>query len=71
MVTVEEHNRYGGLFSAVSEVLGLKQPVPTEYVAIEDRYGGSGQYEELLEDCGLTVDNIILKSECCVKRKKA
>ncbi|UCE07934.1 MAG: transketolase family protein [bacterium] len=69
VVTVEEHNRYGGLFSAVSEVIGLKHPVPIEYVAIEDRYGGSGQYEELLEDCGLTVQNIIDKAEHSVKRK--
>lgn len=70
LVTVEEHNRYGGLFSAVSEVLGIRCPVPVEYVAIEDRYGGSGQYEELLEDCGLTVPNIVKKAEIVVKRKR-
>lgn len=58
IVTVEEHNRYGGLFSAVLEVLATEQPVPSDYVAIEDHYGGSGQYEELLEVCNLTVENI-------------
>jgi len=71
VVTVEEHNRYGGLFSAVSEVLGLHHPIPINYVAIEDRYGGSGQYEELLEDCGLTVANIIRKVENVIFRKSS
>jgi len=69
VVTVEEHNKYGGLFSAVAEVIGLHNPIPIEYVAIEDRYGGSGQYEELLEDCGLTTNNIVKKVENVLKRK--
>jgi transketolase len=69
VVTVEEHNRYGGLTSAVAEALGIEAPVPMEYVAIEDRYGGSGQYEELLEDCGLTVPAIVEKAEKAARRK--
>ncbi len=70
VVSAEEHNRYGGLYSAVSEVVGMNHPVPVEYVAIEDRFGGSGEYEELLEDCGLTVSNIVQKAKLAVSRKK-
>ena len=70
VVTVEEHNRYGGLTSAVAEALGTCAPVPMEYVAIEDRYGGSGQYEELLEECGLTVPAIVKKAQKVIRRKK-
>ena len=69
VVTVEEHNRHGGLFSAVAEVLAVRQPVPMGCVAIGDRFGGSGQYEELLADCGLTVANIVSQAEQCLRRK--
>lgn len=70
VVTVEEHSVFGGLFSAVSEVLSNHCPVPVEYVAVEDRFGESGAYEELLEICGLTVENILLKSKKALSRKK-
>jgi len=69
VVTVEEHSRYGGLYSAVSELVGRCHPVPAEYVAIEDRFGESGQYEEILEACGLTAASIIAKTEAVLKRK--
>jgi len=70
VVTVEEHSRYGGLFSAVSEVIGETDPVPLEHVAIEDRFGESGTYEEILESCGLTVENIVKKAKRAMSRKK-
>jgi transketolase len=70
VVTAEEHNRFGGLLSAVAEVLGVHAPVPVEYVAIEDRYGGSGEYEDLMAECGLTVDHSVQKARRCVKRKR-
>jgi transketolase len=69
VVTVEEHSRYGGLFSAVSEVLSAHHPVPVDCVAIEDRFAGSGQYDELLELCGLTIENIITKATRVVELK--
>jgi transketolase len=69
VVTVEEHNRFGGLFSAVAEVLAEHAPVPIECVAIPDRFGGSGQYEELLEECGLTVQNVVEKAKRALSRK--
>ncbi len=68
-VSVEEHSRYGGLTSAVAEIVGHHHPVPLESVAIEDRFGGSGQYTELLEECGLTVSNIIRKVKSAIRRK--
>jgi len=69
VVTVEEHSRYGGLFSAVSETLSLHHPVPIDYVAIEDRFGESGAYEEILERCGLTAEKVVAKAERVLKRK--
>lgn len=54
VVTAEEHSIYGGLGSAVAEVLCENYPVPLERVGIKDRFGESGSPEQLLEVCGLT-----------------
>ncbi|MDO8498247.1 MAG: transketolase family protein [bacterium] len=59
LVTVEEHQVFGGLGSAVSEQISQKFPVPLKIIGIEDRFGESGKPEELLEKFGLTVQNII------------
>jgi transketolase len=68
-VVVEEHSRYGGLGAAVAEVLGERGPFPLEIVAIPDRFGESGQYEEILSSCGLTSGNIIERAHNLLKRK--
>jgi transketolase len=59
VVTAEEHSIYGGLGSAVAEVLCENYPVPLERVGIKDRFGESGSPEQLLEVCGLTAKNIV------------
>jgi len=70
VVTVEEHSRYGGLFSAVSETLSMHHPVPIEYVAVEDRFGESGVYEQILERYGLTAQKVEEKAQRVLQRKK-
>jgi transketolase len=49
IVTAEEHQIYGGLGSAVSEVLAQNYPVPVEMVAVKDTFGESGDSEGLLK----------------------
>ena len=68
-VVVEEHTRFGGLFSAVAEVAGETRPVPIEHVAIEDRFGESGQYDEILAACGLTAEHVAQRAKAAVRRK--
>lgn len=70
MVTVEEHNVYGGLGSAVAEVLAKTCPVPIEFVGIEDTFAESGDYEKLLAKYGLSAKNIVERAEKVIKRKK-
>ncbi len=70
VVTIEEHSRYGGLFSAVSETLSMHHPVPIDYVAVEDRFGESGVYEKILERYGLTAQKVVEKSRRVLQRKK-
>jgi len=69
-VTIEEHSRIGGLRSAVAESVSATAIVaPIEWIAIDDRFGESGTYEELLATCGLTVPNIASKAKIAVGRK--
>ena len=59
VVTVEEHQIYGGMGSAVSECLSEHNPVPIRFVGMPDSFGESGEPEELLEKYGMTKEKII------------
>ncbi len=54
IVTAEEHNVFGGLGSAVAEVVTQSYPVPVRRIGVKDRFGESGEAQELLEKYGLT-----------------
>ena len=69
VVTAEEHNIYGGLGSAVAEVLVEPCPVPMARVGVEDKFGESGLPDELLEKYGLTAANIAEKAKAVVAKK--
>lgn len=69
VVTVEEHNIYGGLGSAVAEVLGEHAPVPMKRVGIPDRFAESAQFFELLDKYGLSVDDIVVACRETLTRK--
>ncbi|WP_091933495.1 transketolase family protein [Propionivibrio dicarboxylicus] len=69
VVTAEEHNVYGGLGSAVAEVLTRQCPVPMEFVGIEDTFTESGDYEKLLAKYGLSAAHIVSKAELALRRK--
>ena len=70
IVTVEEHNVYGGLGAAVAEVVAAHCPVPMEMAGIADVFAESGDYEKLLEKHGLSVANIASRARAALKRKK-
>ncbi len=69
IVTAEEHQIHGGLGSAVSEVLSQNSPVPMEYVAMMDRFGESGEPNELMHKFGLDAKGIIKAVNKVLKRK--
>lgn len=68
-VTCENHNKIGGLTSAVAEVLTSQCPVPQEYVAVEDVFGEVGPQDYLEERFGLTVEHIVEKALKAISRK--
>lgn len=69
VVVAEEHSIYGGLCSAVSELLAQELPTPTEFVAVRDRFGKSGEFEELLEYFGLDAAAIVDAVKKVIARK--
>ena len=70
LVTAEEHNIYGGLGSAVAEVLVENCPVPMARVGVEDTFGRSGTVPALLEYYGLTAENMAKKAREVISKKK-
>ena len=59
LVTAEEHSLIGGLASAITFIL-RGSGIPVIPIGIDDRFGQSAHnYEELLEEYGLTTENII------------
>ena len=58
-VTVEDHNIYGGLGDAVSEVACRLHPCRVLRVGLQDVYPRSGKADELLDAYGLSVGDIV------------
>jgi len=63
IVTVEEHTVLGGLGSAVAEVVSGACPVPIKMVGMQDRFGLSGDPDDLFEYFGLTPKNIVIAAK--------
>ena len=61
VVTAENHNRIGGLHSAVAECLMASCLVPLEYVAVEDEFGEISPQGYLQERFGLTAEHVAKK----------
>ena len=70
VVTAEEHNRLGGLGESIAGLLALHNPVPQEFVAVNDRFGESGKGEELMHKYGLDAEGIVKAVRKVLKRKK-
>lgn len=69
IVTAEEHQKNGGMGSAVAECLAEHHPVPLEMVAVNDSFGESGQPEELMKKYGLSKEAITEKIRKVLCRK--
>ena len=70
IVTAEDHSIIGGLGGAVAEFLSENSPVPLERIGIKDRFGESGNAEELYKKFGLTAESIADAAKKAVNRKK-
>jgi transketolase len=69
VVSAEEHNRLGGLGDSIAQVLIKHDPVPMEYVAVNDSFGESGTPAQLMTKYGLDDENIIKAVQKVLQRK--
>lgn len=58
IVTCEEHSVFGGLGSAISEVLSEVKPTITRRIGMPDIFGTSGEPAELVKHFGLDAESI-------------
>ena len=69
LVTAEDHNVIGGLGSAVAEHLVANTFAPLEMVGVQDRFGESGQADEMLEVMQISAHYIALAAKKAISRK--
>lgn len=67
VVVAENHNKIGGLYSAVCEALAKDPCARIDYVAVEDEYGEVGPQDYLQERFGLTAEHIVEKVTALMK----
>ncbi len=68
VVVAENHNKNGGLYDAVLEVLAEECPVRAAQVAVEDEFGEVGPQKYLQERFGLTAEHIAEKVRTLLNR---
>ena len=66
IITAEDHSIIGGLGGAVAEYLSSNCPAPLERVGVNDRFGESGQPDEMLNLLGISsqhIENAVKKAQ--------
>ncbi|MBR9859701.1 transketolase family protein [bacterium] len=69
VVSAEEHQINGGLGDSVAQLLARKMPSPMEMVAVNDKFGESGDPIELLDKYGLGVSDVVTAVKNVLSRK--
>ena len=59
IITAEDHNVYGGLYSSVCEVVAEVGGKVSGRIAVEDRFGQSGNRPDLQKEYGLNAENVV------------
>ena len=70
VVTAEEGQIIGGLGGAIAELVSEEHPTPMKRIGMQDRFGESGQPDELIEYFGLDAKHIRLAAHHLVQSKK-
>lgn len=70
VITIEEGQRAGGLGGAIAELLSEELPTLMSRIGMADRFGESGQMQELIEHFGLTSKQVVLTAHNLIDQKK-
>jgi transketolase len=68
IIVCEEHSVVGGLACAVSGVLAEDFPVPVSRIGIKNRFGQSGEPDELMQEYCLTCEYIVKAAKKLLKK---
>jgi transketolase len=71
IVVAEEHLLHGGLGARVAQAVCGGQPVPVEFVGLDDTYAESGDPAALMEKYGLTWNQVDAAARRVVSRRGA
>ena len=69
LITVEEHQVYGGMGSAVAEFLATVHPISITFIGVQDQFGQSGTPDELIEHYGMGISSIKKAVKTSIKKK--
>jgi transketolase len=69
IVTAEEHLLQGGMGANIARLVTTTHPVPMRTIGIRDRYAGSASPFELMEELGLTPDDVAAAAREAVTAK--
>jgi len=69
IVTAEDHSIIGGLGGAVAECIVSEHPVPLERVGVQDRFGESGDSDELLQLLNMKAKDIVKAANSAIARR--
>jgi transketolase len=70
IVTAENNIIFGGLGSAVAEVLVENYPIPMERIGVRDTFAESGPYLQVIDKYGLTARHIVAAVNKVLYRKR-
>jgi transketolase len=70
IVTAEEHLLQGGMGANVARIVTTTHPVPMRTIGIRDRYAGSASPFELMEELGLTPNDVVKAAREAVAAKR-
>ena len=59
VVTCENHNVVGGLFSAVCELMCREYPIKVTPIGVQDEFGQVGKYKDLAAYYKMTAEDIV------------
>ena len=69
IVTAEEHMINGGLGDSIAQVISRNNPIPIEYVGVNDTFGESGTPDQLMDKYGLNAEAIVEAALKVISRK--
>lgn len=70
VVTVEDHQIMGGLGGAIAEALAKTNPLPIEFIGLQDTFAESGAPKEILEKYGMDSKAIKAAVKKVIGRKR-